>query len=124
MRNWILLPVALKNPLLHRFREGTNRITGFLWEWRTADADRIARNLHRPFRASEDQTLALLPSIHKVHAQAEVEAFPIIKQAQHHVGSVSSVFPEAQASGCHGSRRTVGPGNEMGAAEQVHEQVS
>src|ERR1700686_3833751 len=124
VRQRILLPVAFQRAFLHGFREGINRVSWFLSKRRTAYADRVPGNFHGAFRAGKDQPLALLASIHEIDAQAKVEAFAIVKEAEHDVGSVSPVFPETQPSRCHCSRGTVCPRNEVGAAEQVHEKVS
>jgi len=123
VRGRILLPVAFKNLLLHRFRESTDRVARRLFEWRAAEADRVAGDLHCAFRAREDQSLALLASVHEVDAETKVKAFPIVKESQHHVGSVASIFPEAQSAGCHGSRGAICARDEVGSAEQVHEEV-
>src|ERR1700691_827979 len=117
----IFLLVFLKNARLHRIGEGSDHEAWFFFQRHTAYDDAVTGNLHRAFRAGENQAFAFFASIYEVHAQAQVEALRIIKEPHHHVGHIAAVVPEAETSGCHGARGSMRSGDEVGPAKEVDE---
>src|SRR5580698_347181 len=124
MRQRIFSPVVLKYLLLHGLGECIDGVAGLLGKRGPVHAHRVSVDLHRAFRSRENQRFAFFAAVDEIDAQAEIEAFPIVEEPEHHVGSVTPIFPETQSSRCHTSRGAVGSGDEMSSAEQVNEQVA
>src|SRR5665213_163995 len=120
----IFAVVVFEQLLLHRLSVSSDDVTGSFLARHAVDRDGFAVDLHVSFRAGKYKALALLASVDKVHAQAQVESFAIVEQAEHHVRHVAAILPKTKSSCCHAARWTVRAGNEMRSAEQVHEQVA
>ena len=84
----------------------------------------VAGDLHGAFGAGEEEAFAFFAAVDEVDAEAEVEAFGIVEECQQDVGGVAAVFPEAQAAGGHGAGGAVGTGDEVGAAEEMDEEIA
>ena len=120
----IFLVVFLDDARLHRIGEGSDHEARLLLQRHAAYDDAVAGYLHCAFGAGENQAFVLFASIDEVHAQTQVETLWIIKETHHYVGHVAAVFPEAQASGCHGSRGPMRAGDEVSSAEEVNEEIA
>ncbi len=48
----------------------------------------------------------------------------IVEEREQDVVGVAAVFPEAQAAGGHGARGAVAAGDEVGAAEEMDEEIA
>src|SRR5579859_199824 len=88
----ILLVIVVEDALLHGLGEAVDEEAGLLLARGAADGQRVEGNLQRAFGAGEDQAFAFLAAIDEVHAQAEVESFGIVKQAEHDIVGVAAIF--------------------------------
>src|ERR1700712_3216297 len=84
----------------------------------------VVADLQRSFGAGEEEALGIFATGYLVYTQAEIEALRVVKQGQHHVGNIASVFPVAQATGSHGPCGSVRPGDEVRSAEQMNEEIT
>ena len=109
---------------LHGVGEGGNGVAGLGCKRSAGDGDGVAGNLHEPFRACEKEALAFLAAVDKVDAKAEIEALRIVEEREQNVIYVAAVLPEAQTARGHGARGAICAGDEVGAAEEVHEEVA
>ena len=116
--------VLLEVEPLHFGGEGADGVARFFFEWRAIDGDGVAGDLHGAFGAGEEEAFALFAAVDEVDAEAEVEAFGIVEECKQNIGGVAAVFPEAQAAGGHGASGPVRAGDEVGAAEEVDEEVA
>jgi hypothetical protein len=120
----ILLVVLFRDFLLHRIGEASDKKAGPLLQGCPAYDHTVAGYLHRAFGTGKNEPFVFLATIHEVHPQAQIEAFRIIKETEHHVGYVAAIFPETQSASGHGTRGPMRPGNEMGSAKQVDKKVA
>ncbi len=56
--------------------------------------------------------------------QAEVEAFGVVEEGEQDVVGVAAVLPEAETAGSHSAGGAVGAGDEVCAAEEMHEEIA
>ena len=118
------LAVLLEVEPLHFGGEGADGVAGFFLERCAVDGDGVAGDLHGALGAGEEEALALFAAVDEVDAEAEVETFRIVEECEQDVRGVAAVFPEAQAAGGHGLSWAGGAGNEVGAAEEMDEEVA
>ena len=118
------LAVLLEVLPLHFGGEGADGVAGLFFEGRAADGDRVAGDLHGAFGAGEEEAFAFFTAVDEVDAEAEVEAFGIVEEGEKDVGGVAAVFPEAQAACGHGVCGAGGSGDEVGAAEEMDEEIA
>ena len=97
---------------------------GFFFKRRARYGHAVAGNLHQTFRAGEEKAFTLFAAVHEVDVQGKVEALRIIKERKQHVVRIAPILPEAQAASGHGAGGAVGAGNEVRAAEEMHEEIA
>ncbi len=124
MRCRVLLTVACQQLLLHRLCKSSNRVTRFLLTRRAAHADVVSGDLHGALGACEDESFALIASIHEIDPQVQIEALAIVEESEQHVIGVTAIFPEPQSSRGHRTSGAVATGDEMRSAEEMDEKIS
>lgn len=95
MLDGVLLAVFRDVLLLHGIRKGGDGIAGLLFAGSAVNGDRLAGDNHLAFGAGEDEAFALLASVDKIDAQAQVEVFRVVEERKQNVVDVAAVFPVA-----------------------------
>src|SRR5260370_20107116 len=118
------MAVLVEGALLHVVGEGVNGVAGLSFAGGAADGDRTVGVLHGAFGDGEGKALALFAAVDEVDAEAEVEALGVVEETEQDVGDVAAIVPEADGCGGHGAGGADGSGDEVGAAEEMDEEVA